>query len=145
MLHIIDDLESMADTIYQISLVIDNKKKSKIVFTQEQHDSLSEFFILIEDAMSIMIENLKGNFKDVDSGPALILEGRINDKRNELRKRHVDDLKAKKYKHKMGVFYSDIFSLSEKLGDFVVNVSEAIDASNEPKKVEIHEEELSVH
>ncbi len=84
-----------------------------------------------------MIENLEGNFKDVDSGPALILEGRINDKRNELRQRHVDDLKEKKYKHKTGVFYSDIFSLSEKLGDFVVNVSEAIDASNEPKNAYI--------
>ena len=73
------------------------------------------------------------------------MEGRINDKRNELRQRHVDDLKAKKYKHKTGVFYSDIFSLSEKLGDFVINISEAIDASNEPKKAESQDVEVSVH
>lgn len=136
MLQIIDDLESAADTIYQISLVIENKNKSKIIFTPQQTDSLNEIFTPLKKSMSIMISNLEEDFNDVDPKKALIIEEQINAKRNELRQRHVDDLKEKKYKHKTGTFYSDIFSLCEKLGDYIINITEAIDKCKVSKKVE---------
>ncbi len=136
MLHIIDDLESVADTIYQISRVIENKKASNIIFIEDQHKSLDEIFELVSKSMKEMSTNLAKSFRDVNPQLAFELEKKINAKRNEFRQQHVSDLKEKKYKHKTGTFYSDIFSLSEKLGDFVVNVTEAIDDCDESKKVE---------
>ncbi len=142
MLHIIDDLESVADTIYQISRVIESKNASKIIFTEEQHKSLDEIFEIITKSMQEMGNNLAKSFKDVNPQLAFDLEKAINTKRNELRQQHVNDLKEKKYKHKTGTFYSDIFSLSEKLGDFVVNITEAIDDCDVSKKVQSYTEEV---
>lgn len=136
MLKIIDDLESIADTIYQISLVINNKNQAKITFSQQQRDALNEMFILLKEAIAVMCINVEKSFKDVNPKAAIVLEEKINAKRNDLRQQHVDDLKEKKYKHKIGVFYSDIFSLSEKIGDYVINITEAIDECKVTKKVE---------
>lgn len=136
MLHIIDDLESIADTIYQLSLVIDNKNKARIKFNTHQEKSLNQINDLVKESILVMANNLRSDYKDVDIGQAILIEENINKKRNELRERHVDDLKEKKYKHKTGAFYSDIFSLNEKIGDYVVNISEAIDESNAIKKHE---------
>ena len=50
-----------------------------------------------------------------------------------MRHNHVDDLKEKKYKHKVGTYYSDVFSLTEKVGDYIINVTEAIVEYQETK------------
>lgn len=127
MLKIIDDLESVADEIFQVSRVIDNKNQMKVEFNDEQKKSLSEIFKIIEKAFSEMNNNLEKDYNYVDCTLALEIEEEINVKRNELRQKHIDDLKEKKYKHNIGAFYSDVFSLSEKVGDYVINITEAID------------------
>jgi len=81
---------------------------------------------LIEKAFEEMNKNLEIDFKSVDIEKAKSLEQKINKKRDEMRQQHVEDLKSKKYKHKLGSFYSDMFSMNEKIGDYIINVSEAI-------------------
>jgi phosphate:Na+ symporter len=126
MLKIIDDQESIGDVIFQISKVIDNKTQAKIHFTDEQKQSLNLMFELIVQSFTEMNKNLEMTFSEVDAQEAYELEQKINTKRNQLRQKHIEDLKEKKYKHKIGAFYSDLFSLCEKTGDYVINVSEAI-------------------
>lgn len=65
-------------------------------------------------------------FNKVDIEKANLIEHQINKKRNALRKQHVEDLKEKKYKHKRGTYYSDMFSITEKIGDYIINVRKAI-------------------
>ena len=38
----------------------------------------------------------------------------------------VEVVKGRKYKHKVGSFYSDMFSIIERIGDYIINVSETI-------------------
>jgi len=129
MLAIIDNLESNADVIYQISRVIDQNNQRKITIPEEQVDLLKELWALVRESFEEMNSNLDQSLWSVNPEKALSIEKRINIKRNELRIKHFEDLKAKKYKHKVGVFYTDIFSLSEKIGDYVINVTEAIEES----------------
>jgi len=126
MLKMIDDMESVGDAIYQLSLIYDHYRQSKSVFTEHQKKSLNELYLLIDVAFKEMQKNLNQEYKDTDISKAMEIEHKINKKRNELRKQHVEDLKEKKYKHKTGTFYSDMFSITEKVGDYIINVSEAI-------------------
>ncbi|NPD44101.1 MULTISPECIES: Na/Pi cotransporter family protein [unclassified Lentimicrobium] len=131
MLKMIDDMESVGDAIYQLSLVFDNYKQSKSQFTDYQIASLNGMFELIDRAFEEMRRNLDQEYKDADTSGATEIEKKINKKRNMLRKQHVEDLKEKKYKHKTGTFYSDMFSITEKIGDYIINVSEAIEEYQE--------------
>ncbi len=126
MLKIIDDMESVGDAVYQLSKIIDAYRQHKSTFTEYQDEAITEMFGLIKEAFEEMNVNIDKPFKEVDVAKALSIEKRINEKRNQLRKQHVDDLKEKKYKHKIGSIYSDIYSVSERIGDYIINVSEAI-------------------
>ncbi len=131
MLKMIDDMESVADAIYQLSLVFDNYKKSKSQFTDYQIGALNEMYELVDKAFAEMHHNLDQDYGTADTSEATEIEKKINKKRNMLRKQHVEDLKEKKYKHKTGTFYSDMFSITEKIGDYIINVSEAIEEYQE--------------
>ena len=126
MLKIIDDLESIGDVIYAFSKTIDNTNQAKSRFTQEQKDRLNEMFDLLKQAFTEMNLNLEKGFSDVNVERAYFLENQINEKRDQLRLLHVEDLKEKRYKHKIGAFYSDMVSQSERIWDYIFNVSEAI-------------------
>ncbi|NOR86084.1 MAG: Na/Pi cotransporter family protein [Bacteroidales bacterium] len=126
MLKIIDDMESIGDAVFQLSKVMDNVRQHKSNFTEAQNKSLFELFDIVKEAFVEMNINLEGNFREANINRAIEIEKEINQKRNELRKQHVEDLKEKKYKHKIGTIYSDIYSVSERIGDFIINVSEAI-------------------
>lgn len=47
----------------------------------------------------------------------------------------VEVVKGRKYKHKVGSFYSDMFSIIERIGDYIINVSEAIKEYRDTKMV----------
>ena len=126
MLQVIDDLESIGDVCLHISKTIENMKQNKISLTPDQNEHIDEMFQLVREAINIMNDNLENDYVSVNSNKAIELEYKINKYRDILRQNHIDDLKEKKYKYKTGTFYADIFSLSEKLGDYIVNVTEAI-------------------
>ncbi|NQU34308.1 MAG: Na/Pi cotransporter family protein [Bacteroidetes bacterium] len=133
MLKIIDDMESVGDAIFQLSKVIDSQKQTKLKFTEHQLDSLRQMSALIKKAFVEMNKNLAKEFSQVNIQNATMIEKMINDKRNLLRQQHVEDLKEKKYKHKTGSYYSDLFSINEKIGDYIINVSEAINEYQKTK------------
>lgn len=131
MLKMIDDLESAGDAIFQLSLIYQNYRAGKYVFTDFQKKSLHQLQELINKALKEMHHNLQKDFKDVSIQTAAEIEQQINKKRDIMRLQHVEDLKEKRYKHKTGTFYSDLFSVTEKLGDYIINVTEAIDEYQE--------------
>lgn len=125
-LKIIDDMESIGDSIFQLSKVVENLNQEKSHFSKSQMSAIKDISKLIEKAFAEMNKNLATDFSTVNIAKAKKLEEEINAKRDELRQQHVEDLKNKKYKHKLGSFYSDMFSMNEKIGDYIINVSEAI-------------------
>ncbi len=83
-------------------------------------------FDLVDKALKEMQKNLSAEYSDIDSSKALKIEGEINNYRNQLREEHLLNVKAGKYKYKTGVIYNELFSTAEKLADYIVNVTEAI-------------------
>lgn len=73
-----------------------------------------------------MIENLNEHHYKVTKIRAKKLETNINELRNELRTEHVRDIESDKYSYQIGTLYKDVFSESEKLGDYIYDVTLSI-------------------
>ena len=54
------------------------------------------------------------------------IENEINNYRNQLKIRNLEDINNKQYQYQDGVYYMDMISESEKLGDYVLNVVQAV-------------------
>lgn len=128
MLRIIDNLESIGDTVYQIAMTRKNKREEALHFDQGLNDNLKQMTKLVQAALDIMDRNLH-DYDNVDLDAAYAAEHAINDFRNQLRAEHLDAIKLGRYDYATGNAYSSLYALYEKLGDFVINVSEAIDSS----------------
>ncbi|MDD2196396.1 MAG: Na/Pi cotransporter family protein [Bacteroidales bacterium] len=126
MLNIINDIESVSDSNYNLAKTLRRKRKANIWFNQEVRDNLNYMFALVDDAYSIMLDNLEVGYININLGPAYEAEEKINQYRNKLKKEHIKNVEEVKYKYQAGVIYNDLFSEAEKLGDYIINVSEAI-------------------
>ncbi len=126
MLRIVDNLESIGDSCYQLSLSIESKKKQNIWFEEAERGRLQEMFSLVGEAMVVMNDNLSADYHNVDGTKAFELEEKINSLRDVLRTEHTEALKTNKYTYQTGICYSNIYAQCEKLADFAINVTEAI-------------------
>ena len=128
MMRIIDNLESIGDAIYQIAMTRKNKREDAVHFDQGLNDNLQHMSDLVQHALDVMDANLH-DYDHVNLNEAYAAERDINAYRDVLRTRHLDALKLGVYNFGIGNAYSSLYALYEKLGDYVINVSEAIDNS----------------
>ncbi len=126
-LNIVGDLERIGDIFFQMSLMIERKREERIWFTPTQRNKLLELSDLIENALDTMVENLKSNSVDDQAFTnAFNAEQSINKKRDVMRKEHWISIEKRDYDIKNGLVYNDLFSSYEKIGDHIINVSEAL-------------------
>jgi len=126
MLRMIDDMESIGDVVYQMSKVIQRKQEERVFFLPEQRNNIIEMLNRVDNALAVMVANLDKDYEEVTLDEANQAEAEIDLWRNELRKEHLQSIEAGEYNIKSGMIYADLYSLCEKLGDHVINVSEAI-------------------
>ncbi len=139
MLRIIDNLESIGDSIYHISLTKKEQREQNIKFGKINEDHLQKMFDCVQKSLMIMDSNLNKNYDDVDISNAYLAEDAINEYRNLLRDVHVEAIKSGEYTYEVGTIYSSIYALYEKIGDFVINISQAIVKSQESKEAPAQE------
>ncbi|MBP5190758.1 MAG: Na/Pi cotransporter family protein [Bacteroidales bacterium] len=130
MLRIIDNLESIGDAIFQIAMTRKSKREDAVHFDASQNANLAHMSDLVQKALDIMDKNLK-DYDNIDLDAAYAAEHEINAYRNLLRSQHLDALKLGIYDYAIGNAYSGLYALYEKLGDYIINVSEAIGGKKE--------------
>lgn len=126
MLSVITDLERIGDVCFQMAKNFERKNKAKTWFTLEQRNNLSEMFDLVLESFDVMLENIDKNFSQIDVSKAGDVELKINKLRNALRKEHLKSMEKRDYNIHSGFIYNDLFSAAERIGDHVINVSEAM-------------------
>ncbi len=125
MYKVISELESMGDSGFNIARILQRKNINNKKFDEESLNKLRRMLELVDHSLDVMIENMNvGYTKLRDLSSAIDAEAAINDYRNTLKEDHLMHLEDRDYL--TGVYYMDLVSELERVGDFVINVSEAI-------------------
>ena len=126
MLSITNDLERIGDIYYQMSKTIERKDENKIYFLPEQRENLNNMLDVLDKAFAEMNTNLSSEYGHISIENAKKYEREINQIRNDLRKSYLEQAEKGEYKFQPGIMYNDLFSSCEKVGDHIINVSEAV-------------------
>ena len=125
MYKIIGEMESLGDSGEAIGRILKRKNVHGKVFDKSILDRLNKMMDLVQKAYDVMIENLKqDNLRDISN--AENCEYNINECRNHLREEHIVNIESNSYNYLTGVYFMDVLSELEKIGDFLINVSQAI-------------------
>jgi phosphate:Na+ symporter len=127
MYKIIGELESLGDSGESISRILSRKNIHKKEFDAESIKHLNGMVDLVDEAYAVMIENLSayysGSLDEIRN--AYDAEDRINVMRNNLREQAIEEVEGgDSTSYLTSVYYLDIVSELEKMGDFMINVSQ---------------------
>lgn len=128
MYKIIGEMESLGDSGEAIGRMLTRKYAHKKEFDADMIKKLNKMLSAVEVAYQVMIENLKKD-KCTEITNAIDAEYNINEVRNALREEHIVNIENNNYDYTSGVYYIDLISELEKIGDFIINISEAKQAS----------------
>ncbi len=131
LLSISNDLESIGDIIYQMSRDLEKFFEGDIIFNSEQKEGMVAILDAIDEAFAVMNTNLSSKFSDVTIAEAYEKEIVINKTKKKLQKKHAKRIEAKVYNINSDTIYKDLFYASEKVGDHIINVTEAITGEKE--------------
>lgn len=126
MFKIVSEIESIADSSLNVAKAINRRNDQNVVFPEELTNKLKHMFALIEDTLGVMCTNLNAEYKEVNAKKAYELEQAVNDYRTILKQEHLIAIEEKRYDYSTGILYNDMFSECEKIGDYAINVTQAI-------------------
>jgi len=125
-LSISSDLERVADIILRMSQDIHRGNKKKLSLTEKQLENIDKIFALVDEALLIMKGHLDSPYGKVNIENAIKIETEINELKGKFRKKHLKATEKKEYDVYSGIIYKDLFFSAEKVGDHIINVSEAV-------------------
>jgi phosphate:Na+ symporter len=128
MYKIIGELESLGDSGESISRILSRRNIHNKTFDAETIKKLNAMVDLVDYAYAVMIENLTlafdGNLDEIAN--AYSAEDRINNQRNNLRDEEIESIESDRKNYQTSVYYMDIVSELETMGDFMINISQTL-------------------
>lgn len=126
MYKIIGEMESLGDSGEAIGRILKRKNIHGKTFDESMVRKLNSMLDLVDQAYIVMIGNLKMPYNELtDISNAKDAEYNINEYRNSLREEHIVNVENDSYNYQTGVYYMDVVSELERIGDFIINISEA--------------------
>ena len=129
MYKIIGELESLGDSGEAISRILSRKNIHKKTFSPDMIKKLEDMADAVDYAYDAMINNLNAAYKDelTEISNAYNAEDRINNLRNNLRDSEIEDIESSQKNYQTSVYYMDIVNELEKMGDFMINISQSLE------------------
>ncbi len=125
MYKIIGELESLGDSGEAIGRILKRKNIHNCPFGKPILDKLNKMMDMVQKGYDVMIQNLKNtDLKDISN--AVNAEYNINECRNHIREEHIVNIEHNTYSYLTGVYYMDVLAELEKIGDFLINISQAV-------------------
>ena len=129
MYKIIGELESLGDSGESISRILSRRNIHKKTFDPDTVKKLEDMAAAVENAYDAMIANLnsahKGQLAEISN--AYNAEDRINNLRNYLRDSEIEEIESGRKNYQTSVYYMDVVSEFEKMGDFIINISQTLE------------------
>ena len=131
MYKIIGELESLGDSGEAISRILSRRNIHKKHFDETTIKKLENMADTVDGAYKAMLENLesahKGTLSDISN--AYNAEDRINHLRNNLRDAEIEEIEDGSKNYQTSVYYMDIVNELERMGDFIINISQDLKRS----------------
>ncbi|ULB33165.1 MULTISPECIES: Na/Pi cotransporter family protein [Proteiniphilum] len=130
-LRAVTEIESIADSSCNIARHLKRKMEADVVFEDIIIDNINSMYNLLDKAhenMQAMLKNKKISESDLLNSKQM--EKIINEKRNNLKRENLDNVNQNIYSYQNGVFYMDIVSECERMGDYIINVIESIEVKH---------------
>lgn len=131
MYKIIGELESLGDSGEAISRILSRRNIHKKTFDSDTIRKLANMADAVDDAYVAMLDNLvlanKGSLKEISN--AYNAEDRINSLRTILRDTEIEDIEFGNKNYHTSVYYIDIINVFERMGDFIINISQDLERS----------------
>ena len=129
MYKIIGELESLGDSGESISRILSRRNIHKKAFDADTIRKLETMTDEVDNSYAAMIENLNAAHKGILATitNAYNAEDRINNQRNYLRDSEVEDIETGKKNYLTSVYYMDVVNELEKMGDFLINISQDLE------------------
>lgn len=129
MYKIIGELESLGDSCETISRILSRKNIHNKKFDADALKNLNTMANAVNEAYDVMIENLiaarKGELTNISN--AYSAEDTLNSLRNDYRDAMIEDIDRDGKNYQTGVYYMDIINAYERMGDFMINVSQDLE------------------
>lgn len=137
MLSIDSEIESIADCALGVGKILLRKQQAGVQFNDEIHANIETMFQYVDKAitnMILLLTNLEHNQES-----AIIVsyncEREINNLRNQLRTNNISNINQHHYEYQSGIYYMDIISTLEKMGDYIINVVDIVKDEFRSKQV----------
>ena len=128
MYKIIGELESLGDSGESISRILSRRNSHGKIFSDEQKAKIETMLVAVDKAYGIMIDNLRAEqFEPLGLRMATDCEIEINDLRNSIREEEIRKIENDGANYQSSVYYLDTVSEIERMGDFIINISQALD------------------
>ena len=125
--RIIGEMESLGDSGETIGKILARTWEHKCQFTENMLQRLNHMLDLIDAAYVAMDHNLATpivELKDITNAEEA--EAAINEYRDTLRNEHLSNIEKASYPYETGSFYMDVVNCFEKMGDFIINISQSV-------------------
>jgi phosphate:Na+ symporter len=125
MLTMVTEIESIGDCCYNLARTLVRKQEAGVKFNDEIMANIDALMALDADALEGLVSVLSKS-DNADIIATYNKENEINNFRNQLRAANMDNINAKHYDYQEGIYYMDIVAEAESLGDYIVNVVDAV-------------------
>lgn len=129
MYKIVGELESLGDSGEAISRILSRRNIHKQMFDTATIKKLEEMAELVSRAYDAMLSNLaeahSGTLQGITN--AYNAEKHINRLRNRLRDAEIEDIESGNRNYHTSVYFLDIVNELERMGDFMINVSQELE------------------
>ena len=124
---IIGEMESLGDSGEAVSRILSRRNEHGKRFTDKSVEKIDQMLQLLDNAYAVMIANLEKGFDGTpDVKLAVEAEVELNELRNRLREEEIRNIEEGKENYTSSVYYIDLISEIERMGDYVINISQAL-------------------
>jgi len=125
MMRIVDELESISDSCFNLILLSQRRYEKKIKFSSKALQQINPYTAIVREFLTFNKKRLNNHIGEEDMLRAYSLERKINRYRDNLKKaaqkriRKGSDVNAE-------ILYIDMLSQIERIGDYSLNISQAL-------------------
>ena len=124
--RIIGEMESLGDSGESIGKILSRAWAHGQKFTPDMTRKLERLINLVDVAYGAMHDNLATPLVQLENiTNAEDAEQNVNAYRDTLREEHLANVEKANYPYETGAFYMDVVNSLEKMGDFIINISQA--------------------